>query len=53
MNLDGKRSVMDILSSFCPKDVEVIGRQILSVEKSYEHCAEVVLDNFKQFTVCT
>lgn len=51
MNLDGKRSVNNIISSFCPEDVEAISRHILSVEGSNKNSSEVVLYNSKRFKV--
>lgn len=51
MNLDGKRSVNNIISSFCPENVEAINRHILSVEGSNENSSEVVLYNSKRFKV--
>lgn len=50
MNLDGKRSVNNIISSFCPEENEST-ICISSVEKPSNNSCNVVLDNSKQFTV--
>lgn len=51
MNLDGKRSVNNIISSFCPEDVEAISRHILSIKGLNKYSSEVVLNNSKLFKV--
>lgn len=51
MNVDGKRSVNNILSSFCSDDNEAISRHISSVGEPNNNSAEVVLDNNKHFRV--
>lgn len=53
MNVDGKRSVNSILSSFCSDDGEaVVGRHVSSIGRLTDNRAEVVLDNdSNRFTV--
>jgi len=53
MNLDGKRSVNNILSSFCPEENESINRHISSVRAvpNNNSSTEVVLDGSKHFKV--
>jgi len=53
MNLDGKRSVNNILSSFCAEENESVNCHLLSVETTpnNDNSTEVVLDSFKHFTV--
>lgn len=51
MNVDGKRSVNDILSSFCSDENEAISRHISSVGEPNNNNVEVILDNNKHFIV--
>lgn len=56
MNLDGKRSVNSILSSFCPDENDVLisdQQQSLSIhrEPNNNNSAKVVLENSKHFSV--
>lgn len=53
MNLDGKRSVNNILSSFCPEGDETVGRHISSIGEPNDNIVEIVLDGAKHFTVNT
>lgn len=51
MNLDGKRSVNNIISSFCSNENEAISRHISSVGEPDNNSTYVVLDDSKHFTV--
>lgn len=52
MNLDNKRSVNNILSSFCLEDDEAVSSHISSVGRPNDNSVEIVLDNSKHFKVC-
>lgn len=51
MNLDGKRSVNNILSSFCHEDDEAVSRHISSVGEPNDNSVEIVIDDSKHFKV--